>query len=141
MIKKKFSNDMALMNVKKIKYFEKTANMQRGFIKNKSVYCRLAIAHRNFLFFVFIFKKTIKDSKSKSKGYIHPYAEKKSTLKKPADLTNKLIMLLHKTNEHFGDHDTEFEEATLCSTKIIEGSPVLLWNPVCLAYDFRYEKT
>ena len=54
MIKKKFSNDMALINVKKITYFEKTANMQCGFIKNKSVYCRLAIAHWNFLFFVFI---------------------------------------------------------------------------------------
>lgn len=37
-------------------YFEKTANMQCGFIKNKSVYCRLAIAHWNFLFFVLIFK-------------------------------------------------------------------------------------
>lgn len=46
--------------------------------------------------------------------------KKKSTLKKPADLTNKLSMLLHKTNEHFGDHDTEFEEATMCSTKIFE---------------------
>ena len=45
---------------------------------------------------------------------------------KKADLTNKLIMLLHKTNEHFGDHDTKFEEATVCSTKIFEGSPVLL---------------
>ena len=50
-------------------------------------------------------------------------------------------MLLHKTNVHFGDHDTEFEEATVCSTKIFEGSPVLLWNPVSLAYDFPYEKT
>ena len=59
MIKKKFSNDMALINVKKMMYFEKTANMQRGFIKNKSVYCRLTIAHWNFLFFVFILKKTI----------------------------------------------------------------------------------
>lgn len=140
MIKKKFSNDMALINVKKITYFEKTANMQCGFIKNKSVYCRLAIAHWNFLFFVFICKKTIKDSNSKSEGY-SSLCWKKSTLKKPTDLTNKLLMLLHKTNEHFGDHDTEFEEAMLCSTKIFEGSPVLLWNPVCLAYDFRYEKT
>ena len=70
MIKKKFSNDMALINVKKIAYFEKTANMQCGFIKNKSVYCRLAIAHWNFLFFAFICKKTIiKDSNSKSEGY------------------------------------------------------------------------
>lgn len=66
---------------------------------------------------------------------------KKTHPKKKADLTNKLIMLLHKTNEHFGDHDTEFEEATVCSTKIFEGSPVLLWNPVSLAYDFPYEKT
>ena len=41
---------MALINVKKIMYFEKTANMQCGFVKNKSVYCRLAIAHWNFLF-------------------------------------------------------------------------------------------
>ena len=79
MIKKKFSNDMVLINVKKIMYFEKTANMQCGFIKNKSVDCRLAIAHWIFLFFVFICKKTIKDSNSKSEGYsslcwkkIHP---------------------------------------------------------------------
>ena len=41
---------MALINVKKIMYFEKTANTQCGFVKNKSVYCRLAIAHWNFLF-------------------------------------------------------------------------------------------
>ena len=82
MIKKKFSNDMALINVKKIMYFEKSANMQCGFIKNKSVYCRLAIAHWNFLFFVFIFKKTIKDSNSKSKGYIHPLCWKKIHLQK-----------------------------------------------------------
>ena len=114
--------------------------MHCGFIKNKSVYCRLAIAHWNFLFFVFICKKTIKDSNSKSEGY-SSLCWKKSTLKKPTDLTNKLLMLLHKTNEHFGDHDTEFEEATVCSTKIFEGSPVLLWNPVSLAYDFPYEKT
>lgn len=65
---------------------------------------------------------------------IHP--KKKSRFDKQVD-----YMLLHKTNEHFGDHDTEFEEATVCSTKIFEGSPVLLWNPVCLAYDFPYEKT
>ena len=36
---------------KKNFFFLKTANMQCGFIKNKSVYCRLAIAHWNFLLF------------------------------------------------------------------------------------------
>ena len=126
MIKKKFSNDMALINVKKIMYFEKSANMQCGFIKNKSVYCRLAIAHWNFLFFVSSSKKQLKIPTAKVRATFIHMLKKKSTLKKPADLTNKLIMLLHKTNEHFGDHDTEFEEATLCSTKIFEGSPVLL---------------
>ena len=78
--------------------------------------------------FYFLFssaKKQLKIPTAKVRA-THPYAEKKSTLKKPTDLTNKLLMLLHKTNEHFGDHDTEFEEATLCSTKIFEGSPVLL---------------
>ena len=50
---------------------------------------------------------------------IHP--KKKSRFDKQVD-----YMLLHITNEHFGDHDTEFEEATVCSTKIFQGSPVLL---------------
>ena len=79
--------------------------------------------------FYFLFsssKKQLKIPTAKVRATFIHYAEKKSTFKKPPDLTNKLIMLLHKTNEHFGDHDTEFEEATLCSTKIFEGSPVLL---------------
>ena len=73
MIKKKFSNDMALINVKKITYFEKTANMQCGFIKNKSVYCRLAIANWNFLFSSA--KKQLKIPTAKVRA-THPYAEK-----------------------------------------------------------------
>lgn len=106
-------------------YFEKTANMQCGFIKNK---CVLLACHCPLEFFIFCFnlQKQLKIQTAKVRATCIHMLKKKSTLKKPADLTNKLSMLLHKTNEHFGDHDTEFEEATLCSTKIFEGSPVLL---------------